>query len=186
MAGKNVMNKFIRCFVVLVTINTSISDVFAQGSTVTVHLKDRRAIKGELFYVRDSAVVVLCSRSGGARVDSVVLLMNEISSVMVQGKSRVPAGIALGALLGSFAGALAAPEEKGSSSSPNGFNTNSPSETDFYTTAGFALGAGLGWAIGWAASQPDVKFDLLSTSGRDTLRTYSKYSVSPKKKEFDH
>ena len=146
--------------------------VLAQGTTVTVFLKDSTRIHGELIGVHKSVIIVLPTPNVG-KSGQIALPNDQIVSIFVGGSSRIPESIVVGAFLGSVAGALTENGLKQSLSSMDGagIGTSTP---DFYSKAGFAMGAGLGWLLGWAASQPDRRFDPRSLEQLANLKTYAR------------
>jgi len=158
-----------------------LSPVFAQGSIVTVFLKDSSRINGELIGVHNS-VVILLPITNTNKVEQIAVPNDRIVSVFLAGSSRIPEAIVIGAFLGSAAGALTEQGLKNSLGTIDGDAIGGTSE-DFYSKAGFAMGAGLGWLVGWAASQPDKSFDLRLPDERASLGTYARHASTPDSSE---
>lgn len=144
----------------------------AQGSTVSIHLRNHSDLRGELLDVRDSVIIVRVSRFDRSEPDS--FSARQISSILVHGDSRIPVAIASGAFLGTVAGTLTAQGVTTYSNMENRIVVSSQKDTEFYTKAGFALGAGLGWFFGWMISESDRKIDMPTPAQLTDLKTYSR------------
>ena len=153
--------------------------LWAQGANVEVQLKDGRALTGELYAVRDSAILVLLEEGnapddfkttipGYCRIETRL-----IRRVIVQSESVVFESMGLGLLVGGGIGAVIG---LASGDDPPGFLSMSAGEKA--GAGGLVLGAGgalVGLVVGIAKSGNDREIEPLPDGDLSALKKVARY-----------
>jgi hypothetical protein len=172
----------------LVILAATIAAPPARAKEIQILLKNRTELSVELLSVRDSALVVCripdvtdnLLRSNPRL--AILLPLESIDRIRMEGKSYVVTGLVLGALGGGIAGGVigaAVKTESERSNSSFGAVLVAPIEKGANTLSGVLIGGlvGLlvGTAIGGGASTPEMALNPQSRGEMGLLREYARY-----------